>query len=123
MSRSSRLASASAVFRAVRLATRPGGPSIGERVGALPRLVRATLRREYTGTSNGRLAMALVALGYLVSPVDLVPEVLLGPLGLADDALVVGWLATLFVDETESYLAWERSRPVGDDTVQGHVVD
>ncbi|MGL5931078.1 MAG: YkvA family protein [Dermatophilaceae bacterium] len=122
MSRSNRLASASAVFRAVRLATRPGGPSIGERVGALPRLVRATMRREYTGTSAGRLVMALVALGYLVSPVDLVPEVLLGPLGLADDALVVGWLATLFVDETESYLSWERSRPV-DDTVQGRVVD
>ncbi|MGL5849887.1 MAG: YkvA family protein [Phycicoccus sp.] len=123
MSRSGRLASAGAVFRAVRLATRPGGPSLGERVGALPRLVRATVRREYTGTSTGRLAVAVVALGYLVSPVDLVPEALLGPLGLADDALVVGWLAARFVEETESYLSWERSRPAGGDTVPGHVVD
>ncbi|MGL5816610.1 MAG: YkvA family protein [Phycicoccus sp.] len=96
---------------------------MGDRVGALPRLIRATVRREYSGTSTGRLVVALVALGYLVSPIDFVPEALLGPLGLADDALVVGWLAARFVEETESYLAWERSRPVGDDTVPGHVVD
>ncbi|MGL5865955.1 MAG: YkvA family protein [Dermatophilaceae bacterium] len=123
MARTSRLASVSSVFRAVRLAARPGGPSIGERVGAVPRLIRATLRREYPGTSTGRLVMVLVALGYLVSPFDFVPEVLLGPLGLADDALVVGWLAARFVEETESYLSWERSHPVSGPTVPGHVVD
>ncbi|MGL4745551.1 MAG: YkvA family protein [Dermatophilaceae bacterium] len=123
MPRSSRLASASSAIRAIRLATRPGGPSLGERVSALPRLVRATVRREYPGTSPGRLLLVLAALGYLVSPVDLVPEVLLGPLGLGDDALVVGWLAARFVEETESYLTWERSRPAGGRSVPGHVVD
>jgi len=28
-------------------------------------------------------------------------------LGLADDAMVLGWLAAALVTETESYLAWE----------------
>lgn len=34
-------------------------------------------------------ALAFVGLGYILSPVDLVPEVVFGPLGLVDDLLVV----------------------------------
>lgn len=128
MSRASRrLASAGAVVRAVRLATRPGSPSLGERATALPRLVRATMTGDYGGTSPARLLLVLAAAGYLVAPVDLMPEAVLGPLGLADDALVIGWLATRLVEETEAFLDWERSRrprrpgPDGD-TVPGDVV-
>jgi uncharacterized membrane protein YkvA (DUF1232 family) len=33
--------------------------------------------------------VAFVGLGYVLSPIDLLPEVLLGPIGLADDLLVV----------------------------------
>jgi uncharacterized membrane protein YkvA (DUF1232 family) len=35
-------------------------------------------------------AIALGALAYLISPIDLLPEFLLGPFGLADDLIVVG---------------------------------
>jgi len=34
-------------------------------------------------------AVALLAMGYILSPIDLVPEILLGPIGLVDDLLVV----------------------------------
>ncbi|UCE86368.1 MAG: DUF1232 domain-containing protein [Deltaproteobacteria bacterium] len=34
--------------------------------------------------------VALAGVGYLLSPIDLFPEVLIGPLGLIDDLLVVG---------------------------------
>ncbi len=44
------------------------------------------------------LAAMVGALVYLVSPVDVVPEVLLGPLGLADDAGVVT-LAAVWVSK------------------------
>ena len=94
--------------KAVRLAVRPGGPTLGERAGALPRLVRATMRGEYHGITVGRLLMVAAAAGYLVSPVGLLPEALLGPLGLADDAMVLSWLATQLVQETEDFLTWER---------------
>lgn len=33
-----------------------------------------------------QLAMIVVAVAYLVSPVDFLPEILTGPLGLTDDA-------------------------------------
>ena len=107
MSRNARIASVVAVARAVRLAVRPGGPSIGERAGAVPRMVRATFSGEYIGVSKGRLMLMLAAAGYLVSPLDIIPEAVLPIVGLADDALVLSWLATKLVEETEAFLAWE----------------
>jgi uncharacterized membrane protein YkvA (DUF1232 family) len=37
----------------------------------------------------GGKVIALLGVGYVLSPVDLLPEVLLGPVGLVDDAFVV----------------------------------
>ena len=108
MSRNARIASVVAVARAVRLAVRPGGPSMGERAGAVPRMVRATFAGEYVGVTKGRLMLMLAAAGYLVSPLDLIPEAVLPVVGLADDALVLSWLATKLVEETEAFLAWEK---------------
>ena len=108
MSRNARLASVVAVARAVRMAVRPGGPSMGERAGAVPRMVRATFSGEYVGVSKGRLLLMLGAAGYLVSPLDLIPEAVLPIVGLADDALVLSWLATRLVEETEAFLDWEK---------------
>lgn len=128
-----RFASFGALFRAVRLAVRPGGPSFGERASALPRLFGATLRGEYSGTSMGRLLLAVAAVGYVVSPVDFVPEAVLGIFGLMDDAFVLSWVAARLVTETEDFIAWEQTREAqagpgpaparqGSQTVQGDVV-
>jgi uncharacterized membrane protein YkvA (DUF1232 family) len=38
----------------------------------------------------GAKVVALLGIGYVLSPIDLLPEVLLGPIGLADDLIVVG---------------------------------
>lgn len=117
---------------AIRTAARPGSPSMGERLGSLPRLVRATLRGEYAGATKSRLLLMAAAVAYIVSPVDVVPEAFLTVFGLADDAFVLSWLAAAVVNETESFLAWERAQPrraaapagdsARDQTVPGHVV-
>lgn len=107
------------IARALRAVARPGGPGLLERLRAMPRLVRATARGEYAGTSLSRLLLLAGAVAYVVSPVDLMPEALLGLLGLADDAVVVSWIATMVVNETEQFLAWEQQR---DRTVPGQVV-
>ena len=59
-------------------------------------------RGEYTGVTKGRLALMLAAAGYIVSPLDLIPEAVFPVLGVADDALVLSWLASRFVEETET---------------------
>ena len=93
---------------AIRIATRPGSPSVSERATALPRMVRATVSGQYTGTSVLRLAALAGAVAYVVSPVDLIPEGLFAVFGLADDAMVLSWLAANLVTETEAFLAWEK---------------
>jgi uncharacterized membrane protein YkvA (DUF1232 family) len=72
-------------------------------------MVRATLSGDYLGVSKGRLALMVAAAGYLVAPIDVLPELFLPVLGLADDALVLSWLATRLVEETEAFLEWEKA--------------
>lgn len=96
---------------AVQRATEPGAPGTMERLRCLPRLVRGTVQGTYPGTSRRRLLLQVAALVYLLSPIDLVPERLLAVLGVADDAVVLAWLASALVNDTQDYLAWEARRP------------
>ncbi len=105
----SRLMVVGAVYKAVQKAMRPGGPSLGDRASALPRMAKAVASGDYVGVSKGRLALMAAAAGYIASPIDLIPEAFAPVLGLADDAVVLGWLATQVVEETEAFLEWERS--------------
>ena len=105
-----RFAQVGALLKAVRPVMEPGSPGLSERAGSVPRLVRATLNGSYTGVSRGRLALMLAATGYIVSPLDLIPEAIMPVLGIADDALVLSWLATRFVEETERFLEWEAAQ-------------
>ncbi|MQA13325.1 MAG: DUF1232 domain-containing protein [Pseudonocardiaceae bacterium] len=98
-----------ALWRAVRRGRRPGSPALRERAAALPRLVRRAVRGRYPGLGGGRLALFALGLVYLVSPVDVVPEIALTLLGLGDDAVVALWLAGSFLDETDRYLQWEHT--------------
>ena len=107
MKTASRIKLAATVASVVRASTRPGAPSLTERVHAVPRLVRATLDGTYAGSTKRRLALVAAAVVYVASPVDLIPEAVLPILGAADDAVVLTWAIRTFFDETDRYLAWE----------------
>ena len=72
-----RVRNAAHLASAVRSATRPGGPTLWQRLRAVPRMIRAVRSGQYTGLSSTRLLMMLAGVGYVVSPVDIVPEGLL----------------------------------------------
>ena len=109
---------------AFRTATRPGTPGVVTRLRAMPRLVWATFRGEYAGTSRARLLAIVGALLYVVSPIDLVPELVLPFIGLGDDAVVISWIAVALINDTESFLSWERDRDLTlhDDVIVGDVI-
>jgi uncharacterized membrane protein YkvA (DUF1232 family) len=115
---SSRFAAVGAVWRALRAGHRPGTPGVGERLRAVPRLVKATLLGRYVGTTRARLALMAVAALYVISPVDLVPELFVPLLGLIDDAFVLAWLAGAVLLETERFIDWERRRVVVGEVVR-----
>ena len=85
-----------------------GGPTLGKRLKALPRMLKATARGEYDG--GWRVAMMTAATIYVASPIDVIPEAFLTLVGLADDAVMITWLAGTVLAETERFLEWERER-------------
>jgi uncharacterized membrane protein YkvA (DUF1232 family) len=87
---------------------KPGTPGVGRRLRAVPRMVRATWRREYDG--GARLALMLLVVVYLVSPLDLLADALFLIVGVIGDAALVTWLFGALMDETERFLQWERQR-------------
>ncbi len=96
-----------AAFASAASAAAADGPAgFFSRVRTLPRLVRDVVSGRYGGLSRGRLALMVLALAYIVSPVDLLPEVLLSIPGLADDAAVAAWLVASALGATGAYLAW-----------------
>jgi uncharacterized membrane protein YkvA (DUF1232 family) len=96
-----------ALFRLLR----PGTPGVGRRLAAVPRMVRATVRREYDG--GARLSLMLLALVYLISPLDFLADAVFLIVGVIGDAGLVTWLFGALMDETERYLQWEQQRRRG----------
>jgi uncharacterized membrane protein YkvA (DUF1232 family) len=97
------------IAQSVRTAVRPGSAGVMERAAAVPRMLSAITRGQYRGTTFGHIALLGAAVVYIVSPLDFMPEGLFGVFGLTDDAVVVTWLVAALVNDTESFLAWERS--------------
>lgn len=70
---------------------------------------RALRRGEHRVAASTWIAAA-AAVAYAVSPVDLIPELVLGPLGLGDDLGVWGILALLVARE---HRRWQDSLAAG----------
>lgn len=117
--RTRRTVAAKALWDVLRGAGRSGPASVGARLSAIPRMLSAAMTGRYPHLSRKRIVMMLVAVVYIVSPIDLVPEAFLAFLGLGDDALVGAWLAGALLGDAETYLTWERERKR---TVHGQVV-
>lgn len=78
--------------RAAVAVPRPGaGSGVRDLVLLLPDLTVLLFRllRDERVPLGGK-AIALLGVGYVLSPIDLLPEALLGPVGLLDDLFVVG---------------------------------
>lgn len=80
-----------------------------ERAAALPRLLRAAKSDGYAGLPGNRKVLWALALVYLISPIDILPE-FLPIIGVTDDAGVAVWLLTSVSTATGLYLRHERER-------------
>src|SRR2546430_14694498 len=107
MARLGRKAALTALWTAL-TSSRRGGPSLGRRLAAIPRMLGASLTGRYDG--KARLAAMTLAGVYIVSPIDFVPEAFLLWFGLIDDAAVAVWLAGGGVSGTDPLLGWGARR-------------
>ncbi|HWD81824.1 MAG TPA: DUF1232 domain-containing protein [Kribbella sp.] len=83
--------------------------NVFERARALPGLLRDVRRGAYTDLPRNRTFLWLLALVYLVSPIDILPD-LLPIIGVTDDAGVFMWLLTSVSTATGLYLRKQREQ-------------
>lgn len=98
----------------------PGGwlfRRLTSRVWVLKRIVRAlkwflpmaqdVVRGDYRPVPWWAFGYMLLALGYIVLPIDLIPDVFL-LIGLVDDVVIVGWLLNRIDQQLVNYRLWKQ---------------
>jgi uncharacterized membrane protein YkvA (DUF1232 family) len=108
-SRRTRVGALAALAKALLHSGRGGRAGVVALLRVVPRMLRASVSGTYPNLDHRRMALAALGLLYVLSPIDLVPEALLGLLGLGDDALVAAFVTGTFLAEAQAFLDWERS--------------
>ena len=117
-----------AAYAAAAAAAATDGPvGFAQRVASIPRMVRDVMSGRFDGIGRGRLLIMVLAVVYIVSPIDLLPEAFLTIPGLLDDAGIAAWLVAALFGATTAYRHWERGQagaPTVDDprVVPGEVL-
>lgn len=71
-------------------------------------LVKAYSKGEYKNVSRSTILTVIGTLLYFVSPLDLVPDFILG-LGILDDAALIGYSVKKISTELDAFKKWKRS--------------
>lgn len=110
------------LLRAIR--AHGGRISLMDRLRATPSMLFDVFAGRWRGISRGRALASILALVYVVSPLDFIPEIFLGPFGLGDDlALAAFGVASLF-NASEKWLDDQLARvPAEGEVIEGVVID
>jgi uncharacterized membrane protein YkvA (DUF1232 family) len=79
---------------------------------AMLRLIRAYYRHEYRNVSTQNLVMIVGAIIYILNPLDLIPDWIVG-LGFADDAVILAFAVRRTRQTLDDFMAWEISSRAG----------
>ncbi|MGM0805900.1 MAG: YkvA family protein [Bacillota bacterium] len=86
-----------------------GLSNLGSQVKALVRMVKSYKRGDYRDVSKKSLLLVVAGLLYFVSPIDAVPDFLIGA-GLLDDATVLAFIFSTLSTEIEAFQTWEEEK-------------
>lgn len=82
--------------------------NVWEKIQLLISLIKDWVNGNYKNISNTSIILVLVGLIYFVSPVDIIPDWIIG-LGLIDDAAVLGLIINQVDKELIKYKLWKKS--------------
>ena len=86
-------------------------PKIGKRasdVAVLLSMLRAYIKKQYTDVSIATILAAVAGLIYVVNPMDVVPEYIIG-FGIVDDAAVIGIILQAMHMDLNKYKKWQKA--------------
>ncbi|MEU9888530.1 YkvA family protein [Sphaerisporangium sp. NPDC051011] len=104
---------AAAAYRVYQEVSQPGSPGLMARIKALPKMISRAVRGEYRDLGRNKLLLMGLAIGYIISPVDLIPD-FLPIIGVTDDFGVFLWLVGSLLVESGRYVDWERKKVTGE---------
>ena len=85
-------------------------PKIGKRasdIAVLLSMLRAYIKKQYTDVSLATILAAIAGLIYVVNPMDVVPEYIIGA-GILDDAAVIGIVLQAMHMDLNKYKKWQK---------------
>jgi uncharacterized membrane protein YkvA (DUF1232 family) len=108
-----------------------GRHPLGQRLAAVLPMLRDTFKGRWAGAPKGRVLGGLAGLAYVISPIDFLPEVLLGPFGLGDDLAIAAVSVAALLSSAEDWLDARdaaasspgATSPTQGDVIQGVVID
>ena len=115
------MGNAQKVADAVRGST--GRHSLPQRLAAIIPMLRDSFTGRWAQAPRGRLIASIVGLAYVVSPIDVLPELLLGPFGLGDDIAIIALCVASLMTAAESWLDRDLTASADGDVVEGDVVE
>ncbi len=77
------------------------------------RMIRAYAKGTYRQVSAKSLLMIVASVVYFVSPIDLIPDFIIG-LGFIDDATLLAWTIKACAADIAAFMAWERTQAPSD---------
>ena len=81
-----------------------GRHPLGTRLKAVLPMVRDTLTGRWAGAPRGRVVAGIVGIVYVLSPLDVLPEILFGPFGLGDDLTIAALSVAALLTSAEDWL-------------------
>lgn len=82
-------------------------------------MLRAAYTRSWADAPVGKLTLSVLGLVYVLSPLDFLPEMLLGPFGLGDDLAIAAVATAYLLTQVDRWLDDEPAT----DTTAGDVVE
>ncbi|MFA9290511.1 MAG: YkvA family protein [Solirubrobacteraceae bacterium] len=83
--------------------------SLVEKIKIFFRLISQTFKGNYK-PNKWNLIISFISIIYVISPLDFIPEIPFGILGLIDDVAILTFAYTRFNKEIVSFIAWENKQ-------------
>lgn len=74
-------------------------------------LVKSWSSGEYRAISKKSILFIIASILYFISPLDIIPDFLIG-LGMVDDAAVIAFAIKQLSNELEKYKSWKQNQPI-----------
>lgn len=95
--------------------------SIIEDIKLLVQLVKDWMSGRYREISKGSIIMVIISFLYLVYPIDIIPDFLIG--GFLDDAAVIAYIIKKITAELEVYKDWKKGEDGVDNVIEIEIED